>query len=240
METYNQFLDRINSFEKSEIYWGDDYFKGNASIALKVDKNNGFQPFYGDTVVFNLDDITKKRLARIVDSIYAIAPECFCERLVSNTFHMTLHDLSNSPVLENIAVELFENELKAVKKAEKIEKQKIKMKSKYIFNMVNTSLVMGLYPVNEEEYNKLMNLYYLFDDVKKLGYPLTPHITLGYYNVNGFSVQSARKLENIVKELNTKEMEIEIELDTTELFYQKFLSMNEYINIFSLASIKNN
>ncbi|MEE0999317.1 MAG: hypothetical protein UIH41_06625, partial [Treponemataceae bacterium] len=56
-----------------------------------------------------------------------------------------------------------------------------------------------------------------------------------YYNVNGFSVTSARKLEDIVKELNTTELEIQIELDTKELFYQKFVSMNEYINIFSLA-----
>ncbi len=235
METYKEFLDRINSFEKSEINLGDDYFRGSASIALKVNENNGFKPFYGDTVVFNLDDATKKKLSRIVDSINAVAPECFCERLVPNTFHMTLHDLSNSPVLEDIAVELFENEIKAVKIAEKIAKQKIKMKSKYIFNMVNTSLVMGLYPINEEEYNKLMDLYYLFDDVKNLGYPLTPHITLGYYNINGFSTQSARKLESIVKELNANE--IEIELNTKELFYQKFVSMNEYINIFSLASI---
>ena len=100
--------------------------------------------------------ITKKKLEKIVDSINAVAPECFCERLVSNTFHMTLHDLSSSPVLEDVAVELFYNELKAVKIAEKIAEQKIKMKSKYIFNMVNTSLVMGLYPTDEEEYNKIM------------------------------------------------------------------------------------
>ncbi len=40
METYNEFLDRINSFEKREIYMGDDYFRGNPSIALKVNKNN--------------------------------------------------------------------------------------------------------------------------------------------------------------------------------------------------------
>lgn len=238
METYKEFLDRINSFEKSEIDLGDKYFKGSGSIALKVDENNGFKPFFGDTVVFNLDDNTKKTLAKIVDSIYAVAPECFCERLVQNTFHMTLHDLSNSPVLEDIAVELFHNEIKVLKQSEKIAMQKIKMKSKYIFNMVNTSLVIGLYPTDEEEYNKLMYLYYLFDDVKKLGYPLTPHITLGYYNVNGFIVESARKLENIVKELNAQEMEIEIELNTKELFYQKFVSMNDYINIFSMATMK--
>ena len=233
METYKDFLDRISSFEKSEMYLGDDYFKGNPSIALKVNENNGFRPFYGDTVVFNLDDTTKKKLASIVDCIYAVAPECFCERLVSNTFHMTLHDLSNSPALENIAVELFENELKAVKLAEKIPVQTIKMKSKFIFNMVGTSLVLGLYTVDEEEYNKLMELYYLFDDIKHLNYPLTPHITLAYYNIKGFDTTSARKLENIVQVLNTNEMEIE--LNTQELFYQKFVSMNEYINIFNTA-----
>lgn len=237
METYKEFLDRINSFEKSEIDLGDDYFRGNPSIALKVNENNSFSPFFGDTVVFNLDDVIKKKLSKIVDNINAVAEECFCERLVPNTFHMTLHDLSNSPILEDVAVELFHNELKALEISEKIDSQKIKMKSKYIFNMVNTSLVMGLYPINEEEYNKLMNLYYLFDDVKKLGYPLTPHITLGYYNVDGFSTESARKLENIVKELNVTEMDIEIELNTKELFYQKFISMNDYINVFSMASM---
>ncbi len=238
METYKEFLDRINSFEKSEIDLGNDYFKGNPSIALKVNEDNSFRPFYGDTVVFNLDDATKQKLKRIVDSINAVAPECFCESLVSNTFHMTLHDLSNSPMLEDVASEIFHNELKALKIAENITPHKIKMKSKYIFNMVNTSLVMGLYPADEEEYTKLMNLYYLFDDVKKLGYPLTPHITLGYYNVKGFSADSARKLENIVKELNANEMEIEIKLDTKELFYQKFISMNDYINIFCVAGKK--
>lgn len=236
MESYKDFLDRINSFEKREVCFGNDYFGASASIPLKVDKDNRFRTFYGDTIVFNLDDVTKGKLAKIVDRIYRVAPECFCERLVPSTFHMTLHDLSNSPVLENIAVEVFGNELKVIEKSKQICMQKIKMRSKYIFNMVNTSLVLGLYPVNEEEYNKLMKLYYLFDDVKKLNYPLTPHITLAYYNVNGFKNESAKKLENIVKELNTNEMEIEIELDTKELFYQKFISMNDYINIFSMAN----
>ena len=131
--------------------------------------------------------------------------------------------------------DIYDSSDKSLKIAENVAEEKIKMKTKFIFNMVNTSLVLGLYPINETEFNKLIKLYTLIDDVKKLGYPLTPHITLGYYNVNGFSVTSARKLEAIVKELNTTESEIQIELDTKELFYQKFVSMNEYINIFSLV-----
>ena len=110
------------------------------------------------------------------------------------------------------------------------------MKTKCVFNMVNTSLVVGLYPVDEQEYEKLMALYCLFDEVKTLSYSLTPHITLAYYNVNGFSVKSELKLEKVVRELN--ECELEIELDVRNLYYQKFRSMNDYINIFSMVDVK--
>lgn len=233
MESYNGFMDRINSFEKKEVDFGWDYFRCNDSVSQKVNQENKFQPFYGDTIVFNLDEAVKIKLSKITDVLYDAAPECFCERLVSDTFHMTLHDLSNSPVLEQTAAECFQNELKVLKKAKQIKIQKIKMRSKYIFNMVGTSLVLGLYPVNEEEYRKLMELYQLFEDVRALPYPLTPHITLAYYNVHGFDTNSARKLENIVRELNAEDMEIT--LDIHDLYYQKFISMNEYINIINLG-----
>lgn len=235
METYAEFLARINSFETNEIYYGDGYFEGNPSIKAKVDWDNHFRPFFGDTVVFNLDDNTKSVLAGYLDKIYQNAGECFCDRLISSTFHMTLHDLSNSPDLYQVAPAVFENELKVVEKLSQTKKHKtIKMRSKYIFNMVGTSLVMGLYPVDEGEYAKLMELYYIFDDVRTLGYGLTPHITLGYYNVHGFHPDSARRLEAVVRELNSKEA-IEIELDIENLYYQKFRSMNDYINIINLG-----
>lgn len=139
----------------------------------------------------------KEKLAEYVDLLYQSAPECFCERLVSNTFHITLHDLSNSPVLRNVAEELFENELRVIEKKREIQQQEkaiLKMKSKYIFNMVDTSLVLGLYPADEAGYCRLMKLYSIFDDVKRLNYPFTPHITLAYYNINGFSSEAARRL----------------------------------------------
>ena len=229
MQTYQEFLGRIHSFEKKEVFYGWDYFHGNPSIAQKANQDNRFQPFYGDTIVFNLDDTVKGQLAEIVEKLYTQVPECFCEKLVSNTFHMTLHDLSNSPVLQDVAAEAFENELKVVELMKQIQPQKIKMKSKYIFNMVGTSLVLGLYPASEEDYGKLMKLYEMFNAVKCLNYPLTPHITLAYYNVHGFHTESARKLEALVYELNDLEMEFEI--STEDLYYQKFTTMNHYVNI---------
>ena len=236
METYQEFLNRINSFEKREINYGNKLFKGNPSISQKVGKDNVFRNFYGDTIVFALDESVKEKLAEYVELLYQSAPECFCERLVPHTFHVTLHDLSNAPVLQDVAEELFENELKVMEKKEEIQKQEneiIKMKSKYIFNMVDTSLVLGLYPVDEGEYRRLMDLYFLFDTVKKLSYPFTPHITLAYYNVNGFDLQAARSLEDAVNELNKNE--IDIELNVNHLYYQKFKSMNDYIDIINLG-----
>ena len=213
-----------------------NFLRGNPSISQKVGKDNVFRNFYGDTIVFALDDIVKEKLAEYVELLYQSAPECFCERLVPHTFHVTLHDLSNAPVLRDVAEELFENELKVIEKMGEIQKQEkdiIKMKSKYIFNMVDTSLVLRLYPVDEGEYRRLMDLYSLFDTVKKLSYPFTPHITLAYYNIDGFDLQAARSLEDAVNKLNKNE--IEIELNVNHLFYQKFKSMNDYIDIINLG-----
>ena len=233
METYGEFLDRINSFEKKEISFGNTYFNVNPSLGKKIDETNKFRAFFGDTIVFDLDNRTKDKLTEYVEKIYESAPECFCEKLIPRTYHMTLHDLSNAPILEDVAAEIFDNELNILELKKNIEACKIKMKSKCIFNMVNTSLVMGLYPIDEKEYEKLMRLYFLFDEVKPLSYPLTPHITLAYYNVNGFLTESARKLEKVVRELN--DSELEVELDVRKLYYQKFRNMNDYINIFSIA-----
>lgn len=238
METYQEFLDRIDSFEKREINYGSKLFKGNPAITQKVGKDNAFRNFYGDTIVFTLDDSIKQKLEEYVELLYQSAPECFCEKLVSHTFHVTLHDLSNAPVLRDVAEELFENELKVIKKMgeiQKLGKDIIKMKSKYIFNMVDTSLVLGLYPADESEYRRLMDLYSLFDTVKELSYPFTPHITLAYYNVNGFDSQAARNLESAVNLLNKNE--IEINLNMNHLCYQKFKSMNDYVDIINLGMI---
>ncbi len=128
------------------------------------------------------------------------------------------------------------NELRIIEKAEELrefEKAKIRMQSKYIFNMVDTSLVLGLYPADEEDYQKLMDLYYIFDNIKSLYYPFTPHITLAYYSIHGFDSQTAARLAETVGRLNENSMEIE--LNVNNLYYQKFRSMNDYVNVINLG-----
>lgn len=235
MEKYNEFLDRINSFEKNKFVLCDNNFLPNLSVLKKVNANNCFSCFYGDTVVFELSHQDKIKISKIVDKLYQSVPECFCEKLVSDTFHMTLHDLSNSPVLDKVESKMSENKAKLVSKINKVPVAdlKIKMKTNNIFNMVNTSLVLGLYPANAAEYEKLMSLYEYVDDIMNLSYPFTPHITLAYYNRNGFLHSSVLYLEKLVNKLN--EQSFNIEISTEKLVYQNFMSMNEYKNIFNLA-----
>lgn len=40
-----------------------------------------------------------------MELLYQPAQDCFCERLVSHTFHVTLYDLSNAPILRDVESE---------------------------------------------------------------------------------------------------------------------------------------
>lgn len=236
MENYRDFIKRI-SYQKAELQIGKSHFDPDERVYEKVNRSNGFKPFYGDTVVFDLDRRTKAKIAGIIDRLYEIAPECFCEKIKEETIHMTLHDLSASDKLENVASEAFDNEVKLLRVL-KDNPQKpvtIKMKTNFIINMVSTSLVLALVPENEAEWNKLQQLYDLINQVKVCPYPfLTPHITLAYFNYNGFDASSADKLKAKVYELNQNRFDVT--LQTNKLYYQKFVSMNDYYSVFPFVT----
>lgn len=234
MESYKAFSKRID-YQKPELGVDNIYFQPDGRVYEKVKEDNRFKSFYGDTVVFDLDSKTKEKIFEIIEKLYDAVPECFCEKLIRDTIHMTLHDLSASDNLDKTAPEVFNNEIKLLQVIgdNPIKKQTIKMKTNYVINMIHTSLVLALCPADEKEWEKLARLYDLINQVKLCGYPfLTPHITLAYYNYNGFDVCSVQKLKEVVKELNKESFEIT--LNTEKLVYQKFTSMNNYISIFNL------
>lgn len=234
MESYKEFLDRINSFETPELLMDDGDFTPSKSVPRKVRPDNTYSEFYGDTTVFDVTADTKRRVEILTDKLFEKIPEVFSERLPACTYHITLHDLYNSPQLEKISGKMFFGEIKLKKLLleNPPEIQTIRMKAKYIMNMVGTSVVLGFYPADETEYNKLISLYQFVEQIRKLDRPITPHITLGYYNINGFSAESVQKLKATVKELNQEFNCFETVLSTQRLYYQKFISMKEYINIF--------
>ena len=177
----------------------------------------------------------KQQINNVISGLYAAVPECFGERLHDSTLHMTLHDLSHSSRLEDVSERMreHENALRILLTRKLVKPQTIRMRSKAVFNMVNTSIVLGVYPVDAEEYDKLAELYRLCEQLMTLPYPMTPHITLAYYRKDGFSHEYAEKLTKQIAALNRQP--IEITLQTERLYYQHFQSMNAYQNLLSLV-----
>jgi 2'-5' RNA ligase len=234
METYAEFMSRINSFEKRGFSLGMGHFIPSGSVPQKVGEDNTFSSFFGDTVVFDLDEASKSTINCIIDILYQKAPNCFCERLKSETIHLTLHDLSNSPRKEDVTDKLADNykKIKEIIVKGQIKHDFIRMKSNYIINMVNTSMVLCFYPADELEYNKIMELYETMDNVVHLPYPFTPHVTLAYFNRYGFEAHDTIALEEAVNMLNMFNMEMVLNVD--RLFYQRFENMNTFYNFCKL------
>ena len=172
----------------------------------------------------------------MIKALYLETPECFCEKRITDTLHMTMHDLSNSTSKKEIENEMKNNlkKLKEVLKVEPIMEQKIRMRTNFITDFGHVNLVLALCPVNEEEYKKLIKIRSIIDKVKKLDYKFTPHVTLAYFNSKGFDIDSVINLVKTVRRLNSTE-NFEIVLDTKKLIYQTFTDMNNYKNIYNLV-----
>lgn len=236
-ETYDEFTGRFLKYESlppEELY---NCFKPNDSVFDKVDDNGDFKPFFGDTVVFDIDNEAKRIIGGYIDELYETAGECLAQRLKTETMHITLHDLSSSSELSAVSAESCSNKERLLSsiKNEPLKLESIIMESTYVFNCNSSSIVLGFKPKNDAEYKKLIALYYRIDKIKKLNYKLTPHITLAYYKNGGYDYGKVQKMINAVKALNKRGV-MEIVLSTDRLFYQSFSDMNSYTNVFSLLN----
>ena len=234
MEIFSDFKKRVLDFENENFSFNTNEILDNKSLHFKVSNTDSFKEFYGDTIVFDLSTDIKIQIEKIVDELYLNCSSLFAERLKTNTFHMTLHDLNNNIDLSKISSDCFLSELKCheIANSKSIISEPINLKSNFIFNMVNTSLVMGLIPETETDFDKLQKLYEQFEIVKKLPYPFTPHITLGYFSCNNHKKEEIAYLFELIKRLNKKTLHVTI--NTKDLCYQKFTSMNIYYSLFSI------
>ena len=197
----------------------------NPNLPQKVDETGKLLPFRGNTTVFLLDDGEKDQIAGLQAELYAAVPEMLAEPLGIETFHMTLHDLVNG------ASATEENMARAEREAGKIlqtfaGEAPIPMRGTWMFNMVDTSLVLGLEPVTEQAAFRLEKMYLALESVVPLGYGLTPHITMAYYRPGTYSPEQLAKLRQVLKPV-----EISVNLYADRLVLQNFEDMNNYITL---------
>lgn len=200
-------------------------FETNPNLLKKVSRDGSFLPFYGNTVVFLLEDRTKEILSALQSQLYMEAGEMLSQPLHPDTFHMTLHDLVNGT----------EPTADLCRKMEETKQQTefllaswraqflLRMKATWLFNMVNTSIVLGLAPADEETAFHLDALYTAMESIVPLGYGLTPHITMAYFRPGRYSPEQLQPLRNALCPI-----ELELELRMDRLVHQTFTDMNHY------------
>lgn len=198
-------------------------FCTNPNLSQKVNENGGLLPFYGNTAVFTLDSGTVDLLTGLQRELYDAAGWMLAEPLRPETFHMTLHDLVNgkSPDQEMMAV--------ARSRAEHIlrwwdEEKPIRMRTTWMFNMVSTSIVLGLVPEDADSYYRLDAMYGALEAVVPLGYALTPHITLAYFRPGSYTQQETDCLRRALCSVDHV-----LELRRENLVVQDFRDMNTYL-----------
>jgi len=203
--------------------WGE--FSTNLNLTKKVNCTGTFLPYFGNTVVFDLSDETKLALQVLQEELYQSAGWMLSQKVDPSTFHMTLHDLMNGPELtEDLKIRMKEAEAKAKPVLEPwMRQQPIRMKSSWLFNMVNTSIVLGLIPADEDSWRRLDEMYMALEPVATLGYALTPHITIAYFKPGSYSQYDLNCLRKALHPID-----LDVELKLKNLVYQEFMDMNHY------------
>lgn len=203
-------------------------FRTNPNLCKKVDSDGKFLPFCGNTVVFQLDGETKHTLAGLQQRLYDLAGELLAERLDPAAFHITLHDLANgSPGEQGLEQRMAEAEAGARKLlAQWCGLPPLRMQATWLFNMVNSSIVLVLKPADEESWKQLDAMYTTLESVVELGYALTPHITLAYFRPGCYG---QAELERLRRALTPVEMHVVLKMESLTL--QAFRDMNHYTTI---------
>ena len=245
--SFEKYVSTIQHEQSSSLGWmtaPDASWSVAGSLKDKVEESGKLRPFYGDTTVIpnEKDDIEK--LVEFQEQIHAEVGELCAEKLLPGHFHITLHDLSNSPSLQEIRQDMKSNEEKcrsifketADYLKENPDFSKVRLVSVKAFPCCNISVVLGFAPKTDKDYRIIMNLYNLFDDVVYLSYWLRMHITLAYFKPYEFSKEQMDRLFNVLN--NISENRMEVELDLWKLAYQRFDSMNDYKTIFTLEDFR--
>ena len=208
---------------RSMPLWGD--FITHPNLCKKVNDEGTLLPFVGNTVVFLLDDDTKESLRQLQESLYRAAPDMLAHPLQMSTFHMTLHDLANGqPDQQGLREHMEYTRAQATRLLSQWKNDPpLQMKATWLFNMVNTSIVLGLTPVDESSWHRLDEMYMALESVVHLGYALTPHITMGYFLPGTYTQEQVQRLSSALRNVD-----LEITLDMKNLVFQEFSDMNHY------------
>lgn len=200
-------------------------FVTNPNLALKVAPDGRLNPFIGNTIVFNLSPEAKATISRFQQELYQQAAPLLAVPLDPDTFHMTLHDLANGPDNRETRNRMNEVAPKATLLLETVKRNyssPLHLRGTWTFNMVNTSIVLGLSPETKSK-QQLDDLYCRFHEIVPLNYAMTPHITLAYFKPGRYTKTELDLLRPVLHPAD-----FSLSLDMSYLEFQTFSDMNHY------------
>src|SRR5699024_11157334 len=160
-------------FEYPSFHLEHDVFQPPLTLADKVRPDGSYRRFTGDTILYWLDQQTQKTLSIWQDSLYARAGALLSDKLNNAQMHVTLHDLSLGQPEKLCHY--------AKKQLSELKQEPISMRMTVVFPLAATSLAIALEPINEKEYQKWITRYEKTEQIVRLPYLSTPHITLAYF-----------------------------------------------------------
>lgn len=231
VESFIEYKERISKFQVDSVPY-EAQFGLPPSLNEKVCARTGvLRPFFGSTVAYFLTDLPeggKETVARVSDALYRDFGTALAEPLPLDLAHVTLHDLYASPVLENIWRQLEATGGRVNYLVEQArELGQIKLRCTTVFNLMNTSLVIGLQAVDTHEHTKLMQARGYFDELVS-GSAFTPHITLAYYRPGEQWRIDPQLLRKRLQELTQEVADTPVILQPEGLFGLHFDSMKSY------------
>lgn len=228
LESLSAFQARTGAFIYDSLPRGQSLETG-AGLTLKVGSGGNLLPFMGSTVVFPLPEPDRRAVARIQARLYRTCAPALAGPLEAASFHITLHDLLNGKPARALEERVRDMRSAALERVRQIAERRetVRLRSTALFNMVNTSMVLGFEPEDGESCERLMAYYEMLHEIVPLDYPLTPHVTVAYFRPGTISAEMVERLREAVDEVRRWEA-LHVTLSTEAVEYQEFSDMNHY------------
>lgn len=228
MESLACFTARTTTFQTDSV--PDEFHFGlPTSLAHKVAPRTGaLLPFHGNTVAYFLDEATRGLVAHLTRRLHERHEDSLAEPLPITMAHLTLHDLHASSDADNVRPLMAASTQKALALVARArEVGTVRMMCTAVFNLMNTSIALGVRASDEDEHRKLMAARAVFDEILPGGV-FTPHITLAYYRPDPPVPMSPPALRATLWELTQDCAGVGFTLDPSLLHVLHFDSMARY------------
>lgn len=212
-------------------------------LRKKVDEDGRYIPFYGDTLVVRSSEEDVERASALQKKIIEAVPGIFAEPLHPSTFHITIHDLDNGNDRGKLEPKMDENREKVKREFKKLSEYFKKHPDQAIVYLKpsivcpDATVSIKFLPASEKDYRTVMNLRDRFDKIVNLDNRLEMHVSLCYFKPKNFSGRQREKLYSVLTGVN-KNLDFPVKMDLRNLAYQRFFSMNDYRDQFTMSDVR--